>query len=304
MITVLTGENSFAIKEALESILTSSEGRPERVDGEDLQLKDIPDLLMGMTLFSQKRLVIIKDLSKNKSIWERLPDWLGKISDDIHLVLVDEKLDKRTSAYKALNSVATVKEYRNWTERDAQEAELWVLERSRLSGVALDKKMAQHLIERVGLDQWLLSQAIDKLSFVDEVNQSVINDVIEPSTQQNVFQLFELTLNGDVRAIKQMIDNLQLTQDPYQLFGLISSQAMQLLAVMNSSPDDNAARDFGIHPFVASKLKKSAKALSRHQALDLVKTLADTDADIKTSKAEPWILIEKALLKIAHKNNP
>src|SRR5690606_20701924 len=126
------------------------------------------------------------------------------------------------------NSVATVKEYLKWTERDIQKAESWVIERSEAEDVVLDKKMAQHLVERVGLDQWLLAQAIDKLSFVDEVDLSVIDDVIEPSAEQNVFQLFELALNGGAREVKQTIDNLQLTQDPYQLFGLISSQALQL----------------------------------------------------------------------------
>lgn len=304
MITVLTGENSFEVKEALDAILDSFNGQPERIDGEQLELKNVPDLLMGMTLFSQNRLVIIKDLSKNKSIWDKLPDWLDKISDDIHLVLVDEKLDKRTSAYKALKQAAKVNEYPKWTERDTANAEAWVVDRTKTAGLKLDKKIAHYLVDRVGTDQWLLAQAIDKLAFVDEINQDIIDDIIEPSAAQNVFQLFELALNGKAQAVKQMIDNLQVSQDPYQLFGLITSQSLQLLAITSAGADDNPVKDFGMHPFVASKLKNHAKNLNRQAALDLVKTLADTDADIKVSKAEPWVLIERALLAIAHKNNP
>lgn len=304
MILVLTGDNTFEIKQALDNLIAGFDGQPEKIDGESLELRDIPDLLMGTTLFAEKRLVIIKDLSKNKSIWEKLPDWLDRISDDIELVLIEEKLDKRTNSYRALKSVAEIQEHAAWTERDNIKAEAWAVQYAQSMDMQLDKKLARHLVERVGADQWQLSQAIDKLSFVESLTQQVIDEIIEPNIQHNVFQLFELMIAGNSEKINQVIKDLKITQDPYQIFALISSQAFQLLAVASSGQGDDPAKDFAIHPFVASKLKSYVRKVGVSGAKQMVQTLAKTDADIKTSRAEPWVLLQQALIVIAQKNNP
>jgi len=59
MITWLIGENSFEVREALKSIESKFDGSPERIDGTELTLAQLPDLLMGMSLFATERLVVI-----------------------------------------------------------------------------------------------------------------------------------------------------------------------------------------------------------------------------------------------------
>src|SRR5690554_201738 len=100
MITWFTGENTFDIQQAVKAIADKFDGIAERVDGSSLELKNIPDLLMGGTLFATKRLVIIKDISQNPTVWEKLPEWIDRLSDDIDLILIDSKPDKRTTGYK------------------------------------------------------------------------------------------------------------------------------------------------------------------------------------------------------------
>ncbi|NCQ54469.1 hypothetical protein GW791_03475, partial [Candidatus Saccharibacteria bacterium] len=95
MITLITGENSFEVERALASIADSFDGNVERIDGSDLQLTQLPDILMGVSLFAIARTVVIRGLSTNKPIWTVFGDWLPRISDDIHLVLVEPKPDKR-----------------------------------------------------------------------------------------------------------------------------------------------------------------------------------------------------------------
>lgn len=47
---------------------------------------------MGVSLFATKRLIVIRGLSENKVIWPVFGDWLPKVSDDIHLVLIERRL--------------------------------------------------------------------------------------------------------------------------------------------------------------------------------------------------------------------
>jgi DNA polymerase III delta subunit len=299
MITLLTGDNSFEISEALRALVSAFDGRAEKIDGTTLELRDLPDLLMGSTLFAEKRLVVIRDLSQNSAVWDKLPEWLSRLSDDIHLVLVDEKPDKRKVAYKELKKIADVKEFTAWGDRDRSLAESWVEKRAKTLDIPLDKKLAHQIVERVGFDQWQLAQALEKLSLLDEITPETIITTIDANPSENVFQLFELALEGRSKDIHAMIRTLELTEEPYKLFALLSSQAFQLAAVANAQAGDSASKDFSIHPYVASKLERHAKRLGKQSALRILKSFAKADADLKVSRGEPWLVIEKTLLGIA-----
>src|ERR1035437_6433304 len=100
MITVLIGENTFEIQRALDLIARDFDGKVEKIDGSNLQLSQLPDILMGVSLFAMSRTVVIRNLSENRAVWPVFGDWLSKISDDIHLILAESKPDKRTATYK------------------------------------------------------------------------------------------------------------------------------------------------------------------------------------------------------------
>lgn len=297
MITWFTGENTFDIQHAVKAITADFDGVAEKVDGTTLELKHIPDLLMGGTLFASKRLVIIKDLSLNSAVWEKLPEWIDRISDDITLVLIDTKPDKRTTGYKEVKKRVELKEFAVWGDRDQALAEAWTFQHAKNAGVQLDKNLVHYIVDRVGLDQWQLAQSIEKLSLLDAITKESINDTIEANPSENVFQLFELALDGNRHAVHDMIRNLELMEDPYKLFALLSSQAFQLAAVASASATDNPTKDFGIHPFVASKLARHGKRLGVRGTARILASFAQADADMKVSKGEPWLLIERALLE-------
>ena len=300
MIILITGENSFENDRAVREIVSSFDGMPERIDGSELEIKQLPDLLMGVTLFASKRLVIIKNLSENKSIWNDFIDWLPRISDDVQVVLVEAKPDKRIKTYKELQKVAIIKESTLWSDRDTAKAEQWVTGEATRLGFSLDKKSAHKLIERVGVDQWLLAQALEKLSVVDIVSPEVIEELIEANPLENVFMLFESALKGDTLKIKKMLTTLEVTEDAFRLLGLLSGQAVQLAVLaISDKPSAEVAKDMGVHPYALSKLAPAAKKLGRSGAKKVVMAFAEADTAAKTSATDPWLLVERALIKVA-----
>ena len=299
MITWLVGENTFEVREALKAIEASFDGTAERIDGSELTLNRLPDLLMGTSLFSTDRLVVISGITQNSSLWEKLPEWLGRINDTIHVVFIDTKPDKRTTSYKALKAAADVREFPAWTERDTQKAEQWVDTRAKSLKVSIDRRAVQHLVSRVGVDQWQLAHALDTLSLLDVVTVEAINDVIPPNLHENIFQLFETALEGKPAQVADMLKTLSIQEDPYALFALLTSQALTLGAVTYADDSVNPAKDFAVHPFVASKLVRHGKRLGKNRVGYIIEAFAKTDADMKRSKAEPWLLVERVLLEVA-----
>lgn len=299
MITLLTGENSFQVERELARLARAFDGEPERIDGSQLDVKQLPDILMGATLFADKRMVIIKYLSENKSVWGVLYEWLPRVSDDIELVLVEAKPDKRTVTYKELKKLANLIECPLWGERDTAKAEQWVREEAIAMGMALETKFAQVIVRRVGVDQWQLHHALEKLSLADSIDGPTIEALIDATPSENVFNLFDAALRGDRQRISDMLATLELTEDPYRLFGLLSGQAFQLAAVASAGSGDDVAKDFGVHPYAVSKLQSVAKKLGRSGAKKVIEAFAKADDDIKLSRADPWLLIERTLIQIA-----
>lgn len=300
MITLLLGENSFEVERAIAEITANFDGNVEKIDGSDLQLSQLPDILMGVSLFSTARTVIVRNLSENKSIWSVFGDWIPRISDDIYLVLVEPKPDKRTTTFKTLKDKVKITEFQPWTDRDTSKAEKWTMDEAKKLDIKLDNKNTQTLVRRIGVDQWQLFHALEKLALVDTVTDEVIKDIIEASPVENVFELFETALRGDAKELKRMIQILEQTEDIYRLSALLFTQAFQLAAVASATKSDNVAKDFGIHPYVASKLESVAKRVGKHNVAKIVKIFAQADDDMKLSRAEPWLLIERALFKIAN----
>lgn len=300
MITVLTGDNSFDIKRAIDQIARDFDGTPEKFDGDELELAQLPDLLQGGTLFASKRLVIVRDLSENKYIWDALPDWLERVSDDVHLVLLESKPDKRTRTYKELQKHVNVKSFMAWGDRDMFVAEGWVSDEAKRQGVTMDKKCAHVLVERIGLDQWQLFHALEKLAVLDEVTVEIIESISVQNPTENVFNLFDAALRGDAVKVHEMIQTLERTEDPYKTMGLLASQAVQLAALsVTDKSSAEVALGMGSHPFVMSKLAPHAKRLGRGSVKKIVTTFADTDHEMKSSATDRWILVERALIKTA-----
>lgn len=303
MITLLSGDNSFEIQQALDKIVFDFDGVVERFDGDSLQIVQLPDLLMGASLFSSARTIVIRELSKNKAVWPVFGNWVDKISDDIHLVLVEPKVDKRNAAYKALKKIATIKEFYVWGERDIYQAEKWIVSEAKKREIELSKKCVQLLVNRVGVDQWRLFSAIQKLSLVDVISPEIIMDIIDASPAESVFSLLESATNGDTVRLRSALLALEKTEDIFRLTALLFSQVFQLVAVSASGGNDNPVKDFSVHPFVFQKMTSLGKKLGKVKIAKIINIFAQCDDDMKISRAEPWLLLERALMKVAILNS-
>lgn len=299
MITILTGNNSFEMERALGRIAADFGGMVEKVDGSQLELSQLPDLIMGGTLFASQRLVVISDLSSNKTVWNALGEWIGRVDEAVGLVLVESNLDRRTKTYKALQKVAKVQDFKAWGERDIYQAQQWVGTEAKALGFELDKKCVQKLIDRVGVDQWQLYRSLEKLAVLDTITPAVIEDVIEANPRESVFNLLEAALEGNQTRLSNMLSSLQQTEDAYMVLGLLTGQVFNLAALsVADKPSAEVAKDLGAHPYALSKLSSQSQRLGRVRAGQIIEIFAEADEAMKMSSAEPWLLIERALLKV------
>jgi DNA polymerase III delta subunit len=293
------GNNTFENERSLARLIEDSLVSPEKIDGTELELKQLPDLLMGGTLFATKRLVIIKNLSENKPLWTVFDSWIGRVSTDTHLVLMDKKPDKRSKTFKALQKNSTIHESVLWTEHDKTEAEQWVMKEAASLGLELNKKSAHFLVDRVGVDQWELQHALEKLALANNGTPQKIEEITEANPVENVFHVFDAMLKKDVLKANNMLGILKLSEDPYRLLGLLNTQAVQFATfAISGKASSEVAKELAISPFVLSKFTPYLKQYDRRKLREMITTLARADEIMKTSATDPWLCVEKTVLAI------
>ena len=96
MIYLFYGENVFEKRRAIAKLIGSE--KVARHDGEDLTLAGMQEIAIGQTLFMNSSVHLISKLGENSEIWLQLPDM--KFDDDRTIILVEDKIDKRTKTYK------------------------------------------------------------------------------------------------------------------------------------------------------------------------------------------------------------
>lgn len=297
MIYLLTGENTFEIEQRLAEIVADFEGDVERVDGSELTPEQLPDLLAGVTLFSSKRLVVIKNVSANKTVWTALGDWLEKDIDN-DLVFVEPKPDKRTKTYKLLEKHADVS-----VAKDLQpfEAARWVGNEAKKRELELSTDTAQFLVDYVGVDQWRLSTELDKLALAGKpINNELIRELVEPTPQATSFELLDAAFAGRHDEVKQLLNTVARQEDPYMFFGLLAGQvyALALAKTAGATSLDTVAKTAGIHPFVLKKVGSLARNLDVSDVKQMVAKLAELDVNLKSRSVEPWTQIQVFLLSL------
>lgn len=291
------------MKSALDALVLNArtehgEHAVEKVDGEALSLGRLPELLRGASLFTPERTVVIREASKNKPVWEAIGEELASVPDSTTLILADSAPDKRTKTFKTLTKIAHVSDCK---ELDEREAVAWLVAEAPQRGGKISQADAQMLVARIGADQARLSNELDKLIIYGDTTKSGIEALVEPAPQANVFALLDAALERRIKPLKEQIRTAKISEDPYMLTGLLSSQVLQLAALVHAegrSPED-IAKDMKVHPYPLKKLAPLARRTTKDELKEIVSVLAVLDDQMKSTGADPWQLLEIALLKIA-----
>ena len=271
MIHLLHGNNEFEKRAALAALVGDADVM--RRDGEALTLADIQEITIGQTLFTQSSVYVISKLSENPDIWPRLPEI--SFDDDNTIILVENKLDKRTKTYKWLQKTAKTQEFVPLSDRQKPQLITWCETQAHERGYKLTRKQIGMLIDRLGFDQLRLSNFLDQLALAEKITDALINDLVPLARSENVFDLFVAALSKDYETVHNIISYLESesgTDGAYQTMGLLASQATNMAALVLSGGDNNmVAVDLSVNPYVLQRLSSSARTI----AIDLLRRIYD-----------------------------
>lgn len=310
-ITILYGDNSYERTTQLAKMKIDAEKSGfeiQKSNSDELSKSDFVSLICGISLLSEKRFVYIRNLSENSEIWQNLAEILPRISTDVHLCLVEDKIDKRSVVYKAISKIVELYEFKNLTTRDSKNLAEFARLFAKKQGLSLDNKTASFLISWVGVDEWRIRDAIEKIALIGEANEQNIREFVPQNIESDAFAIIEMMLFGDILKLQEEFSKLKITDGEdgaFRFLGMISTQIFNLVALKIGKnigkTTAEIAKEIGVNTWALGKMENFVQDLSESQLAEIVSKFTQVDEIIKTESVDPWNLVESTILEIASK---
>ncbi len=296
MIITLAGPNEFARSEELRRLIAQFVGEHgdiglERVDPESLELGALLDLLQATNLFAPHRMIILRGLSVNKSLAEKLPEILASCSDEVDLIFYEPNLDMRTSYAKTLQKQT---DFRKFEELKEPQLMHWLVAEASARDASLSRSDASLLIGRLGMNQQLLSLELDKLiSFSPNIHREVIEQLTEQSPQSTIFDLLAAAFGGDAsKAVGLYMEQRSQKVEAQMILSMIAWQlhAVIVAKLGNKRSAETIASESKLSPYVV----RNASDIARRTPLKKLQQLLDDVISLEITMKSKAIDVDDA----------
>jgi DNA polymerase-3 subunit delta len=137
------------------------------------------------------------------------------------------------------------------------------------------------MVDRVGLDQQLLANELEKLLlYSQQINKDSINLLTDQNVQSTIFQLLDAAFAGNKkRAIQLYEEQRSQKVDPLAIIAMLTWQLhiLALLVHARNRSADEIAREAKVSPYTVKKSQNVARKLSRDDIKRYVTDLLDID---------------------------
>lgn len=305
MTITLTGSNDFALRTALrelrdEFVAAHTSMGLEQYDGAELDPQQLPSIVQALPFLASRRMVIITQPSAQKAVQEGLEKLLADVPETTELIIVEPRPDKRTSYYKTLQKQTDLREY-----KELQEFELgkWLVEQAKASGGSLSTADANYLVQRVGVNQLLLSNELQKLlSYNSSITRQSIDELTEKNPQSTTFDLLDAALAGNQQKMLQIYhEQRQQKVEPLAIMALLAWQ-LHIVALVKTAGERSPqaiASEAKVSPYVVKKSLAAAQRCTLQQLKQWIADAARLDVRLKSQPIDADDALQQYLLSLS-----
>lgn len=246
----------------------------------------------------------------SKEFLSSLVEYVSRVPDSTRLVFVEPRTLPASNPILKLAAQTDKRTVVEFPLPSKESMPGWIQKRARLHGGEITSQAASALVTAVGYDprpsdRDRTPEQGNKLRQLDQEILKVLTyaNWSRPVTPQDVHLLVADAQQGDLFGMvdalaagdgKQAIVELHRLVDqgkaPLELFGLIVRQFRLMIELKELAEQGitgaQAAERLSLHPFVADKVGKQARAFSAAQLETIYRRLSEMDVQIKTGQVE------------------
>jgi len=292
MIITITGTNSYLVRRRLGELVSKfvaeyGELALERIDAEEADLSTVRDAVSSLPFLSNRKMVVVRNLSALKPSPEQIEQIISSIGDATDVIFYEPQIDRRTAYFKVLKDKTQLEEF---NEMDIRSLAQWLVGEAKKSAGALSFADANYLVERVGTNQALLANELDKLLiYHSRITRENIDLLTEPNPQSKVFDLLDVAFAGQKgRALKLYDDQRAQKVEPQAILAMIAWQ-LNIIAIAKYSKErdiSEVSRESGVKDYPLRKVGRLADKLDEEKLKNLVSEALNIDWRSKTTSLD------------------
>lgn len=330
MIIFLHGTDTYRSKQKLNDLKEGFIKRKDEkglnvsvIEADSLTLDELRKSFLSSGLFSEKRLLIIKNILSEKpakkdgkeKLFEEIIKMLKKSRKDKDNILVfwDREINEKqlNSGQKTLYQLLKKEKYaEEFKTLRLPEIKKWVRKQISQQGFQIQDQASELLINAFGNDLWLLKNELEKLTAwktseeKKEITLSDVQKIILPKFEQDIWQLVDcLGQKNKARALKILSDQFKQNVDVSQIISLLAHQYRTIFRIkscLEIRPVNNhyqLSKILGLHPFVCQKGLVQEKNYSLRELKKTYQQLLKIDLLRKTRKIDSEALLDLLIVK-------
>lgn len=324
LITLVTGEDIGQYSQLKSRLMTQIAFDKDDLtysyfDMSETAYQDAEMDLLSLPFFAEQKVVIfdhLLDITTNKKSFLKEKDlkafeaYLENPLETTRLIIfAPGKLDSKRRLVKLLKRDAIILE-----ASPLKEAELrtYFQKYSHQLGLGFESGAFDQLLLKSNDD---FSQIMKNMAFLKAYKKSGtvsladIEQAIPKSLQDNIFDLTRLVLRGKIDAARDLIHDLRLSgKDDIKLIAIMLGQFRLYLQLAILAKEGKSEQQLvtslseilgrRVNPYQVKYAIKDSRTLSLKELAFVVKTLIETDYQIKTGVYEKQYLVDIALLKM------
>jgi DNA polymerase-3 subunit delta len=305
MITTLIGDNDFLIKEYIDNLKAQyindhGDMAVEQIDCEESEVDKITDSIINLPFLVPNKLVVLYYPSKNKQFTDVFENIINLVPEQVRVVFVDTKVDKRSVYYKLLKNKTELVEFNKINDFEIHK---WIFKYVEELGGSISQTDAKYLADYIGNNQIKLSNEIKKLIIYDKlITKDNIKKLSVPSVNSTIFELIEVALTGQVNKALRLYDEQKiLNVDAVQIINLMSWQ-LNIIAIIKSSKGKSmgeVASTAKINPYSLNKAKKIADHMTYDRLKIFINELYEIDKRQKTTSFDTDQALQAYIMSLA-----
>jgi DNA polymerase III subunit delta len=298
MVILLHGEDTFRSRQKLNEIIKEYQAKHKtglnlvRLSEKDLSFDKIKEILEAVSMFNEKKLVILENALKNKGFLEDFSKYVknNKLKGNQEIILVIYQEGKL--AISPFKSWLTMSE--EFKTLAGPSLNSWVKKKAAENQVVIDSRAIDKLVAFVGSDLWQMSNEIGKLASYKKgqtINSEDIDLMVKSKIDLNIFKTLDALAQKDKKtALKLLHEHLNQGENEIFLFSRFVYQLRVLLKLKDlmdkGVPYYNLAKQSGLHPFVVKKSSEQLRNFTLEQLKEIYRYLLKIDLAIKTGRLD------------------
>ena len=297
MLILLHGQDTYRSREKLREIIAKYKKIHQTgldlnwLKEEDLVFDKLKQKIEAVSMFDEKKLIILEDVFQNKDFQEEFFKYVqkNKLKENKEVIIVIYEKKSLTS------NITHFSMFQEFKPLEGSQLINWIKKEVTKNNGRIEPAAIQKLALAIGNDLWRMNNEINKLISYKN-NQMITAQDIEALSQTkietDIFKTIDaLGARNKKTALRLLHQHLEQGQNEIYLLSMLTYQLRNLIKlkelVTKGVPYYQLSRATKLHPFVIKKTWSQLKNFTLEQLKRIYQQLLETEIAIKTGQIEP-----------------